>query len=534
MALSMVLTTFAEGEKPGQITTVPSPAISTKALEVKISTSDFGSEVYCYTWCKDINGSEKAPSWSWDGVHTAKFKMTGNNGSYSLKIENIKEFYELTDAELQGLNTLGFIAKTPSGQQTVDLVVNVEQGRREVYGGGEGTASDPFILSTKEHLAEFASSTQDWGPDVYVKLTNDLDAYVLNNPIGNKSNPYQGHFDGGDHVLREVLLQSDVLGEPLGIFGVVKGAEIKSLGIKNSHVSGMNNVGMLVGTAESGLIEKCFVEGNVIGRSICVGGLVGENVNATISDCYAAVHVNNTGNYAAGGFVGKNRGTIKNVYATGGVLGKDYIGGIVGANYGTIRNSVALNLEVTGEHEYAARFGGNNNERNQSVSNHSWDSISSSADQWPIHGDHATTKPSSELSSFESFKTLTNWDFDNVWEWKTDPSSYSYPVLRNLPYQTNTIPEEFFRTSGVEEIIEANGVNIIAGPNPFEDYILVTSSAPLLTVEIYSVSGMKAGIVKCNGETEVNVDMSSASSGVYIVMAVTESGSKSTFKLIKK
>ena len=85
-----------------QITSVPSPAVTNKALEVRINTQDMGSEVYCYTWCKDLNGTEKTP-WTWEGVNTDKFRMSGSGGAYTFSIPDIKAFYGLTDQELGGL-----------------------------------------------------------------------------------------------------------------------------------------------------------------------------------------------------------------------------------------------------------------------------------------------------------------------------------------------------------------------------------------------------------------------------------------------
>ena len=104
---------------------------------MKIQTDqDLGSTVYCYTWCKSINGAEKTPSWKWADVHTSKFQMTGSAGTYTFKIADIKSFYELTDTELAGLTELGFIAKNASGGQSGDLFINVVPGRTDAYSGG--------------------------------------------------------------------------------------------------------------------------------------------------------------------------------------------------------------------------------------------------------------------------------------------------------------------------------------------------------------------------------------------------------------
>ena len=121
MALGLWLSCLADGQN-ARITTSPSPAVSNKPVEVTITTGDLGSEVFCYTWCKSLNGVEKNPEWTWDGVNTDKFRMNGSNGNYTFTINSIKEFYGLTDDELAGLTSLGFIAKNTYGGQTSDLL----------------------------------------------------------------------------------------------------------------------------------------------------------------------------------------------------------------------------------------------------------------------------------------------------------------------------------------------------------------------------------------------------------------------------
>lgn len=56
LALSTAAVTYADSYD-ATLTSQPSPAVSTKALEVTIQTKDMGPEVYCYTWCANVNGS---------------------------------------------------------------------------------------------------------------------------------------------------------------------------------------------------------------------------------------------------------------------------------------------------------------------------------------------------------------------------------------------------------------------------------------------------------------------------------------------
>ena len=195
------------------ITSTPSPAVTNKVLEVKIQTDqDLGSTVYCYTWCKSINGAEKSPSWKWADVHTSKFQMTGSAGTYTFKIADIKSFYELNDTELAGLTELGFIAKNASGGKSGDLFINVVPGRSDAYSGGEGTQDNPFILKNIDDLKEFASTSIDWAEDVYLRLDADIDASTLDTPIASKGSPFRGHFDGAGHSISNLRLTETAVG----------------------------------------------------------------------------------------------------------------------------------------------------------------------------------------------------------------------------------------------------------------------------------------------------------------------------------
>lgn len=531
LVLSGSAVAWAAGQT-ATVTTVPSPAVTTKALEVQIQTQDMGQEVYCYTWCEALGGGSKSP-FTWDDAISPKFKMTGSGGAYTLSIPDIAAFYGLTDTELAGLTKLGFIARTTDGRQTSDLFVNVEQGRRDVYGGGEGTQANPYIIATAAHLAEFASTPADWASDVYVRLDDDIDASGLSSGIGTVRNPYQGTFDGAGHSILNFSAQTGSLGAACGLFNAIRGARINDLGVVNAKVEGINHVGILAGKAESGVIERCFATGTVAGNSICVGGLVGENVSAIIRDCYAGVDVTNADDYATGGLVGKNSGTVSNVYATGAIAGKDYVGGVVGANYGSISNSVAINVKVAGEYDYAARFGGNNNARNTSTSNHSWDLIASPSGTWSGHGDHARSHSASSLTDFSSFQAMTEWDFDNVWEW-VENETKRFPLLRSMANQTDVLPEAFHNIATVVEEIGSVGFSIHIGPNPFAEYITVNCSEPLRSVELYSLSGHKMAGIAAGGLTEATLEAGGLANGIYLLTAITADGTVHSYKVSKK
>lgn len=289
-----------------------------------------------------------------------------------------------------------------------------------------------------------------------------------------------------------------------------------------------------MGYAKSGTIARCFSSGKVTGSSVCVGGLVGENVDATITDCYSMATVDNSSDYATGGLVGKNSGTIRNTYASGAVSGYDYAGGLVGANYGSISNSVALNPNVTSANDYVARFGGNDNVENQTDNNHSWDNIANGQTSWSNNGDHATSHNSDYLAVDWLFKKLTGWDFNNVWQWRTDGWK-GYPVLRNMSSQERTLPEMFYDSvTGVDEINKDIDAFITVGPNPTAGEITINATVGVQSAALYNLSGALMSMTEGRGATAVTIDMSMLPSGIYVLAVQDAHGSKTIFKIIKK
>lgn len=515
------------------ISSTPSPIVSNKAFEVTISTSDLGSEVYLYTWCKFDNLPEKSP-YTWSEVESDSFRMTGNGGVYSYTVADIKAFYKLSDSELSRLVKIGFIAKTKNGNQTDDLFCEVVQGAREAYSGGDGTAASPYILKTLEDLNELSIAKGDWESDCYLKLEADIDASGLTSPIGNTTNPFKASFDGNGFSLKNLHLKSDNFGNATGLFGVIDGGHISNLGVIGAQVSGNTYTGIIAGLLKSGTIERCFSTGTVSSSSICAGGLVGENMAGTIMNCYSGASVSNANDYASGGLVGKNSGTISNCYATGEVAGHDYVGGIVGANYGTVCNSVAINAGVNCINDFTARLGGHNNSRNISQNNYSWAEIPAVQETWTGFGDHASSKDASVLGVENSFISLVPWDFNNVWEWKwAADDKRGYPLLRNLNNQRAVVPDAFlFFDVAVDNISDEKILSV--GPNPTEGILYVSSSILIDSYVITALNGSVAlkGFPKAADSFEI--DLSGLDSGLYILRILNSEGSVSIHKIIKK
>ncbi|MEI7961160.1 MAG: GLUG motif-containing protein [archaeon] len=124
-----------------------------------------------------------------------------------------------------------------------------------------------------------------------------------------------------------------------GLVGKNIGGAIKDSNSSGS-VSGPNVVGGLVGYQNGGSVLNSFSSGNVNSSMLRVGGLIGDVINATITDSHASGAV--SGVTYVGGLVGSMSGTsVLRSYANNSVSGINELGGLVGngANASSISSS---------------------------------------------------------------------------------------------------------------------------------------------------------------------------------------------------
>lgn len=536
MAASVAVASRADGDS-ATIQSVPSPAVATDPVTITIQTSNYGNTVYVYSWATSETSSYEAAKWG--DTNVDQYRMTGNNGTYTYTIDNIKDFYHIkSDADLAKLTKLNFIAKSSSGSQTEDLSIDVISQK---YSGGKGTEANPYQIATSSDLKELSETPADWISGKYFKVTADISAKNVVATIGNTESPFKGVFDGNGKTINNIVLSGTEIGEATGLFGVVDGGSIHDLGVVDATVSGTTFTGILAGRVISGTVERCYSSGTVTASSICAGGLIGEN-DGEVANCYSVASVMNLSDYATGGLVGKNTGTITSTIASGQVAGHDYVGGLVGANYGSVSKSVAVNSMITSQNNYVARFGGNNNSQNTTDSNHSWDLIPAGHSSWTSHGDHATQQVSNALVLEDGFRSLMEWDFDNTWKWQIENGrgrsvvSRQGPVLQSLgDNQPIIFPDEFYSTvSGVEEITGVCHAGISVMPNPVEATALISSSSKIMAVALYSMNG--GLIMRQAGEdsSELSLDMSAMDRGIYLMEVSLEEGLAAVVKVIKK
>ena len=265
--------------------------------------------------------------------------------------------------------------------------------------GGEGTENNPYEISTLTELEALRDyiNAGNTGEGEFFKLTADIDMSekygadidgeeVSWTPIGN-GKLFNGTFDGDGHKIAGLYSNAPESGDQ-GLFGYIgpKG-KIQNLGV---------------------------VDGSVTGR-YSVGGIAGENLYGTITNCYNIGAV--TGNHDVGGIAGNNYGTIENSYNIGAVTGSYDVGGIAGGNpYGTITNCYNTGA-VTGDSTVGGIVG--NNLYGTTENSYYIDTCGAEGEGNSISAD-----------DFKNADTFDDWDFDGTWEmnnWLDRPILVSNP-----------------------------------------------------------------------------------------------------------
>jgi uncharacterized repeat protein (TIGR02543 family) len=178
------------------------------------------------------------------------------------------------------------------------------------FAGGDGSEFNPYQISNGAELAFLA---QGGGSGAHYVLTRNI--YLAGHhwtPIST----FSGVFDGAGNVIYNLNVSGST---NQGLFGVIIGATIKNLGIRESYISGHTNVGGIAGVASQSNIINCFNEDGVVYGGFSVGGIVG----AVISTFFENHNFRNT--------------LINNSYNTSFIEGSQHVGGIAGRIQGNNR-----------------------------------------------------------------------------------------------------------------------------------------------------------------------------------------------------
>jgi len=322
------------------------------------------------------------------------------------------------------------------------------------YGGGSGTAEDPYLIETAEQMNLIGANPTDW--DKYFKLIEDIDLSAFKeatfNIIGQwvawgspNNEPFAGVFDGNGKTISNFSYTS-ASGDGIGIFAHVRG-RIQNLGlinpkivaqgfntgslagyveegritncyVRDADISGGIYVGGLVGTSD-GLISSCSTSGRVFG-DVFVGGLTGLLGDSLVTNCYSTAAV--SGNQNVGGLVGitdNEFSTISDSYAIGAVSGNVHVGGLAGI----LQQGAAMKCYSAGKVSGIQHVGGFVGYLGilATLWNCFWD-IETSGQPTSADGIGKTTTEMQTMNTFSN----SGWDFYNIW---TICEGMNYPVL---------------------------------------------------------------------------------------------------------
>ena len=220
------------------------------------------------------------------------------------------------------------------------------------YSGGEGTAENPYLISSAADIDELMSTSEDWASNFI--LTQDIDCsdytFVGTNnpqPIGNSGGAFTGFFNGQNHTISNITINTvDWL---VGFFGQIwDPGTVIYLHLENISSNMLRPMSIWEGTftgvfcgRNHGIIKGCSASGTATGNGFtaAVGGFCGYNIYGIIKNCTANVDASNGTN--VGGFCGDNeRSTIEYCISNGNAENSYQSGGFCGTNtfYSIIKN----------------------------------------------------------------------------------------------------------------------------------------------------------------------------------------------------
>ncbi len=239
-------------------------------------------------------------------------------------------------------------------------------------GGADGSEDHPYLITTPAGLdllaakvnggTDYANTYFKLGDDITYTYASgdtwDLESSTTNNftTIGTGTKKFKGHFDGDNHTIRGIRINSG--DRSVGLFGnlYTNDAEIKNVILDDARITSSSYfVGGILGytgdDAAQSKVTNCHVKNVLVKGDYEVGGVVGSTYKGTVSDCTSGATVTGS-KYLIGGVVGWNRGTLKKSFYYGsGVTAGDHkkssAGAITVNDGGTLQNNYYLPCPVT-------------------------------------------------------------------------------------------------------------------------------------------------------------------------------------------
>ena len=218
-------------------------------------------------------------------------------------------------------------------------------------------------ISTKEELIAFANNVNSGNSYAgkTIVLTDDIDLEGNQSnqwtPIGNSSNYFEGNFDGRNHTISGIYINSSL--EYQGLFGYTKG-EISNLIVSDSSInltkykrpsggtSYIHDIGIIAGYS-MGDIQNCNVNNSTI------------NININNNSDIVSLNIGMiAGSLNAPGIISKctANGTITNALQKDNIYAITTLGGIVGNSNSTTIEKCTNNTKIINSNGQDINIGG--------------------------------------------------------------------------------------------------------------------------------------------------------------------------------
>lgn len=238
--------------------------------------------------------------------------------------------WDKTSSSVDGTDNYWVLNSTQQGT----LWFEVSDSFISPFSLGTGSSFDPFVLTTASDFNLVGQNPRYL--HFNFRLQSDIDFLSGTfQQIGGEMAPFSGFFDGGNFEISNIINNKPST-KFVGVFGVLAAnGQISDLTISNVQISGLSEVGGLVGLLVRAHVENVIItSGSVSASGDQVGGIAGRIVKAGLFS------VGTTLNVSGGSYVGGISGNafssyINGSFSKGSISGADYVGGIVGRTDGT-------------------------------------------------------------------------------------------------------------------------------------------------------------------------------------------------------
>ncbi len=150
---------------------------------------------------------------------------------------------------------------------------------------------DEYTINSEEDMQSFTVAVNYLGKDFDGKIVSLAANLTYTDgsftPIGNSGVAFQGTFDGQGHTISGLSYSTDNKNSAcVGLFGSVKGAEIKNLTLSGVNFSGGWMTGAFAGHAEGTTFTSCKLTGSRLSDAYFLGGIFGHgSIPNTVRGC---------------------------------------------------------------------------------------------------------------------------------------------------------------------------------------------------------------------------------------------------------